>query len=283
MLIVGTGLTMADVVASLDARGHRGRITAFSRRGLLSRGHPPFHVAKRTWFETATPPASARALVDAVRCQVAQAAEEGMPWQAVFDDIRLNARRLWQALPLAEQRRLVRHVRPFWDVHRFRVAPQAEAAIARLRDAGRFVSVAASLVGADAVDGRVEVTLRRRGAPSAALVRHLADAVIVTTGPGHGEVIAANPALASLARQGLACMDRTGLGLEVDEHSRAVGPHGAARDTLFVAGPLARGRFGELMGLPQVSEHAEAVAIEVAGLAAAASRAIPVHNALQTH
>jgi uncharacterized NAD(P)/FAD-binding protein YdhS len=261
VLIVGTGLSMADVVATLDRRGHRGQVRAISRRGLLSRGHVFLGDTKWCFAETVTPPRTARGLVRLVRREVANAAAAGLPWQLVFDDVRLHGGRLWTALPEAEQRRIVRHIRPYWDVHRFRVAPQIEAAIGRMRATGQFHAEAASLQGATWDGHRIGLRLRPRQGDGATEVVRTADVVVNTTGPAHGTALTGNKALAALLRQGLLRPDRVGLGIDVDVRSRAVGIGETARADLLVAGPLARGRFGELMGLPQVSEHALAVAL----------------------
>jgi uncharacterized NAD(P)/FAD-binding protein YdhS len=267
VLIVGTGLSMADIVASLAQRGFTGRMTAVSRRGLLSRGHSFAPGCSWDAFKTLPLADTARGLLLLVRQQVRLASAAGVPWQAVFDDVRAEAGRIWAALPEREQRRLVRHLRPYWDVHRFRIAPQAEAAIAALQAAGRFSHIAASLVGAAWEHGSLAVTLQPRRQPAQATVLQV-DAVVVTTGPAHAGILQTNPALAALARQNLVQTDRVGLGLLVDPLSRPIAADGGARPDLFVAGPLARGRFGELMGLPQVSDHAAAVAQSAASFLA---------------
>jgi uncharacterized NAD(P)/FAD-binding protein YdhS len=253
VLIVGTGLTMADIVASLDARGHVGEIIAISRRGLRSRGHP---AAQHDPFGDFTSPAilTAGDLVRRIRATVAQAEQAGRSWHCVLDQVRLQGSAIWRGLPLAERARLLRHLRPFWDVHRFRIAPQVEEVLDRRSAAGTLRILPASLRAvtreADAI--HVELRQRRRGATA----RESVDAVIIATGPAHGSVFASNPALSSLEAHGLARPDPLRLGIDVTPEGRAIAADGTAQPTLLVAGPLARGTIGELMGLPDVTYHA---------------------------
>ena len=41
VLIVGTGLSMADVVVTLSTNHHQGKVTAISRRGIIPKSHNP--------------------------------------------------------------------------------------------------------------------------------------------------------------------------------------------------------------------------------------------------
>jgi uncharacterized NAD(P)/FAD-binding protein YdhS len=259
VLIVGTGLTMADVVASLDARGHHGRITAISRRGLLSRGHPP--QPSEPFGSFADRQHTALSLLRTVRATIAEAAEAGMSWHAVIDAVRAQGQVLWPQLTVEERRRIVRHLRPFWDVHRFRIAPQVEQVLQRRQQEGTLEVFPASLRGATAGPQSIAVEFKRRGKQAA---EHLpCDVIVVTTGPAHHRVIATQPHLASLEQAGIIKPDAVGLGIACDRQGHAVDQDGVPVDSLFIAGPLARGTVGELMGLPQVSDYAQFIAHQV--------------------
>ena len=262
VLIVGTGLTMADVVASLDAGGHTGKITAISRRGLLSRGHsaqqsPPFGSFSDRRHTVLS-------LLRDIRATIAAAAAQGVSWHAVIEAVRAQGQTLWPDLGVAEQRRIVRHLRPYWDVHRFRIAPQIAQVLERRLRNGSLETFAASLRGASAGPRSIAVEFKRRGRP--ATQRLLCDAIVVTTGPAHHQSIATQPHLASLARAGIIQADHVGLGIACDREGRAIDRDGMPVASFFIAGPLARGTVGELMGVPEVAEHAQFIAGHVLNL-----------------
>ncbi|WP_342343855.1 FAD/NAD(P)-binding protein [Chthonobacter albigriseus] len=265
VLLVGTGLTGADVIASLTARGHYGKILAVSRHGLVSRGHAP--VPQEPFGDFLARPAStALSLLRTTRRTVREAAERGITWHAVFDALRGQGQDIWTALPVPERRRLVRHLRSYWDVHRFRIAPQVEDALEqRLADGSLEVRAASLKAAGIGEDGTLSVDLRRRGGRE--ITQETADVVVVATGPAHGSILEAQPHLASLAAAGLVVLDEIGLGLSCDRSGRALDRSGQPVPTFLIAGPLARGTFGELMGLPQVSTYAAFIAAELASMA----------------
>jgi uncharacterized NAD(P)/FAD-binding protein YdhS len=268
--IIGTGLTMADIVASLARRGHKGPITALSRRGQLSRGHAPAPAVPFTWFDTHETPTSIGALLRLARARVREAAAEGYAWQAVFDNLRGNAQTIWRRLDESEKRRFLRHLRVYWDVHRYRIAPQIESVLKQKQQDGSLTVRAASLRTATSNGADIRLTVRPRHSHEDAQItaRH----VVVTTGPDHGTSIARNPVLASLARQGLVAPDALGLGLAVDASAQSIQPDGTSLPNIFVVGPLARAQYGELMGLPQVAAQPDATAAQVAQWATASAR-----------
>ena len=264
VLVVGNGLTAADVIASLDGRGHRGTIMAVSRRGLRSRGHPP--VAQEPFGDFLTPPPRSPAeLLVRVRRAIRQARAQGIAWQSVIDAVRKQGQGLWRHFTLVQRRQIVRHLRPYWDVHRFRVAPQVEAVLDRALAGGRLSIRAAGLAAAAAApDGAIHITLAPRRGSGPEIVE--VDKVVVATGPANGSILQSQAWIAKLADAGHLRPCATGLGIACDRMSRAIGPKGVGQPDLLVAGPLARGTFGELMGLPQLSDHARGVAHDIARL-----------------
>jgi uncharacterized NAD(P)/FAD-binding protein YdhS len=270
VLVVGTGLTACDVVATLLARGHLGPVTAVSRHGLLPRPRTLLPVEAEGDFST-QPETTALGLLRRVRRAVDIATQAGRPWENIIDALRQQAGVAWGTLDWAQRRILLRHLRTWWDVHRFQCAPQIDAALTQARATGTLVVRAAHLLSVTDAPSGVQVRLRPRGTGGNEALE--CDVVINCTGPGHRSVTAAHPVLRGLAASGLLMADPASLGIRVDGRSRVLRADGSAWDRLFVAGPLARGTFGELMGLPQVNLQPRAVAAELAALVRQAERA----------
>jgi uncharacterized NAD(P)/FAD-binding protein YdhS len=95
--------------------------------------------------------------------------------------------------------------------------------------------------------------------------------VVVTTGPAHGGILDSQAWLGGLRDQSFLRLDPTGLGIACTEFSEAIDADGRPDPSLLISGPLARGTFGELMGLPQITEHAVFVATELAAKVRAAN------------
>jgi uncharacterized NAD(P)/FAD-binding protein YdhS len=247
-LLVGTGLTMVDLVLSLDAAGHRGGIVALSRRGQMPRAHAEFEPAPAEADEV--PHGRLGVMMRWLR---KRSAEVG--WRAAVDSLRPHSHALWHSLDRDQQRRFLRHARPWWDVHRHRIAPEVAATVARLIGAGRLQVLAGRILSVSESAEAIQVELRRRGAEASQ--RMTFAYAFNCTGPLHYIERTCDPLLRSLLDSDQARPDQLGIGLAVDENSR-VG------ERLWALGPLTKGRYWEIIAVPDIREQAATVAQDIA-------------------
>jgi uncharacterized NAD(P)/FAD-binding protein YdhS len=246
-LIVGTSLTMIDLALSLDAAGHMGRIIALSRRGLVPRGHADIEPVSVEQAEI--PGGNVRALCRWLRRRGAE-----LGWRATIDSLRPHSHALWQGLGPEEQRRFLRHARPWWDVHRHRVAPEVAATVARMVSDGRLEIVAGRIIAAREKADGIDVEFRRRGASTTRSMTF--GYAFNSTGPLHAIEQSTDPLLRSLLDGGAIRPDHLGIGLEIDENCRA-------GDELWAMGPLTKGRYWEIIAVPDIRDQAAAVADDI--------------------
>jgi uncharacterized NAD(P)/FAD-binding protein YdhS len=261
VLLVGTGLTTVDAFVSLLDRGHRGVVYALSRRGLL----PRVHAAPPAPALAAAPdrlPRTAAALVRGLRAAAAAETARGGDWRAPVDGVRAVARELWEGLPDAERARLLRHARPWWDVHRHRLAPGVAARLRGATEDGRFRILAGRLASAEADGEGLAVSFRPRSGGPAEILR-VARAVNCT-GPAGDWSRAADPLPRALLARGLAAPDPLGLGVAVSEHGALLGADGAPSPALYGVGPVTRARSWEVTAVPDIRGQAKALAERIA-------------------
>ncbi len=257
VMLIGSGLTTLDWIASLAERGHRGRIHVISRRGLLPQAHRP--AASHTLsFDLDAVPATARGLTRRIRAEIAAVTASGGDWRSVMDALRPHGQRLWQRLPRAEQLRFLRHLRTCWDIHRHRAAPRNLDTVQRLIDSGQLEVLAARPIRYVEADGAVVVHLRPRGAGDS--VSRRVQRVVNCTGPDGNYRRYNHPLMQSLREQGLAVVDDNGLGIETDRDGRLQQADGRTSACLYTLGPPRKGSLWETTAVPEIRGQAQALA-----------------------
>lgn len=254
VLLLGTGMTTVDAVLALSRRPRTGRLYALSRRGLLPRTHTP---NVRNQSPRTLPPVLSEALHE-LRGAARKAEAEGRCWRDVVDELRAATPEMWRRLPLEAKQRFLRHARPYWDVHRHKLAPSIASRIDALRQSGALLVLAGAVSAITPSANAIEVLYRPRGAQVENTLR--VQRIVNCTGPNADVHSSGDPLLTQMLGDGYARVHATGLGFDVDEDGALVNARGAASRHLFALGPLTQGAFWEISAVPEIRARANALA-----------------------
>jgi uncharacterized NAD(P)/FAD-binding protein YdhS len=264
VLLVGTGLTMADVAGTLAGPGRV--LHAVSRHGLV----PHTHVAPPA------PPAAPCPLdgtlgLDTLRRDIRRhlsaCRRERGDWRPGMDGLRPLTSVLWQQLSDADRARFLREDLRSWEVHRHRLAPPTAARLRALRGRGRLRVAAAEIVGAAVDRDAVRVWLSDG--------RQLRVAAVVNcTGARTDLHRAGDPLVDCLLRDGTARPGPAGQGLDTAGDGRVVPAAGPAAP-LWTIGAARRGNLLETTAMPEIRGQAAQVADSILKTLAPPSVPVP--------
>ncbi|MBA9075699.1 putative NAD(P)/FAD-binding protein YdhS [Rufibacter quisquiliarum] len=257
LLLVGSSLTMVDLVGSLLAQGHEGQVHVVSRHGLLPQPHAvdaPAYTLRHLPQQPLTPLAA----LQYVREEIRLAAHAGNPWQSVIDALRDHVPVVWQNFTLPQKKQFLRRLKPYWEVHRHRMPLTSHLVLEQLQQNGQLHRLAAHVLDMQPQDGKAVVTLRERGkiAPTQLVV----DKVINCTGPLGDYLKSKEPLLQQLLQQNLIAPDPLHLGLAATIDGTVLNAQGERVEHLFTLGPPLKGIWYESTALREIRQQAAALA-----------------------
>jgi uncharacterized NAD(P)/FAD-binding protein YdhS len=254
VLFIGTGLSMVDGIVPLARLGHKARLVAFSRKGLLPRPHGHSDIPFKFTADFFADPLSLRALIRKIRLAVRDHETRGGIWQDVIGALRPWTTLVWTQWPENTRRQFQRHLKSYWEVLRHRCPPEPLEYLQELRDAGQLSIRADRLRSIDHDGSRFLVRWNDRAG------EEFFDVVVNSTGPINDFRGAGFAPFRTLLDAGELSADPMGLGLRVSDELRLIDKAGKDQSALFAIGSLTKGKFWESTAIPDIRVQAETLA-----------------------
>jgi uncharacterized NAD(P)/FAD-binding protein YdhS len=256
ILMVGSGLTMIDMVLSLNQKGHKGKITVISRRGMLPLPHGD--ALDYNLSRVPSGDLSVSQLMDWVKDEIAKAEKQGKNWRSVANAVRDHIPQLWRGLSLEEKRRFMRHLRPFWEIHRHRMPAESLDILNRMKQEGRLELIAGRINGAEVRGETTTVKYRCRNSKDEKQIT--VNRIINCTGPETEYRKMGSSLYQSLVENKLAQPDVLALGLKANADGFVIDETGNVNTDMALIGPPAKGVLWECTALREIRQQAALVA-----------------------
>jgi len=253
VLLIGSGLTMVDQVLSLIKNGHQGQITVISRRGFL----PLTHGQTKAIEFNALPDLNESDINNVLRWfrnELKNAAIQDTDWRSVVNALRDFTTPIWSALSTESKQRFLRHLRPFWEIHRHRIPVESSQKLVQLIQSGQLNIRPGRVRDTSIMNGKIMVGIKPKGKEN--LEYFQTDWIINCTGPQANYRKIKSELFENLFKSGLAEIDELNLGIKTDLNGRLLNDQNHVFENIFVVGPPAKGILWECTALREIRKQA---------------------------
>jgi len=232
ILLIGTGLTAVEAVLALQGQSLPCELHLVWRRGILPCAHTGSCISPPPHF---VPEHDLRRLVRQLRNRVACMQERGLCWRTVVDSLRSVSNIIWSELSAADRARFFRHLKPYWEPHRHRMAPQVRQRLDQLLREEKVQVMSGRIGEISVAENELRCNVHLRGGGEVTL---LVDRVINCSGiQERYRGAPVRPLIQSLVAGGIAEPNALGIGFRTDPDGALLTSNIVAGSSVFTLGP----------------------------------------------
>lgn len=251
VLIVGSGLTMIDVVLSLKKHHYTGKITAISPHGYLPQAHNENPLPASPSYINEQHTYTLLQLFSLVNQQLKFAKANQLSTHSVIDSLRPHLQRLWLGLSLEDKQQFLRHLRHKWGVARHRAASQSMQVIKELLHNKQLELIRGRVLDIRSNETGFDIQYSNREQES----NHLQASVLINcTGPESNFEKVEIPLIKQLLQANSIRVDALKYGIEASVN-------GQIAPNLYTIGPPLKGILWESTAVPEIRVQAQQLAL----------------------
>ena len=240
--IVGSGLTMIDIVMLLQSNNFNGKIDIISRHGYAPLPHnlESYKYNLDIKWELTSP----LKLIKQFK-QELKKLDKNIPWQSLIDSIRPYTQKIWQNFSDIQKSQFNRHLRALWDIHRHRIDKKLYDNFENLKQQGTITQHSGGLKNIELYGNKFNITLKTS--------KITPDIIINTTGLKTEFNSDHSLLVASLLENKLIQPGPLNMGLQVDANYRV-------NNNIYTIGFPMIGCIWETIAIPDIKFQAKAIA-----------------------
>jgi uncharacterized NAD(P)/FAD-binding protein YdhS len=183
----------------------------------------------------------------------------GGDWRDAFAALRPHTTEIWEKMDDKQRRQFIRHLQPYWDSHRHRVAATIYDQFEAAKINGIVKTFAGRIKSFEEMQGHVDVHVQPRGSCDLSIVR--VEYVINCTGPASNLKRVENDLVKQLISENRITPDKLGLGLHLASNGAVIGENGKVSSSLYYVGPLLKADKWEATAVPELRIYARDLAM----------------------
>ena len=251
--IIGSGLTMIDVLVSLRRYSYAGKINIISPHAYIPQAHNNNPLPNVKPFIEEAKIYRLTELLSIVNQQLKKAKNEALNPHSVIDAMRPHLQYIWLNFTLFEKQQFLRHLRHKWGVARHRAPAQTMAIFNEFQSAGTINLVKGRIFDIKKTDSEFEINYTHSKTGQQSLKT---ECIINCTGPESNYLQIPSILVKNLIKNGFFEPDSINYGINADKN-------GEISPNVYTIGPPLKGILWESIAVPEIRLQAKDLASKI--------------------